>query len=417
MFEKEIETEKRCIFEEFGISSEKTVKQTVEKMSDILSVGSLPVQDGTIIRKQYHTYSPYTSSFNKNDEVRIAINAQDLFVLPSESYILVEARMTLKSTDPNSQQVGVYPTLTPCTFFSEVRYEINNIEVDRIKNTALTSLLKTYTALPQSSYRSYKQCTYLDGQNITIGTRQFLIPLNLIFGFCDDYKKIIMNAKHELVMLINRNDMHTAFTATITKIQWKMPHIQLSDQAKLQMLKYLERQQSIHVPYRSWETFEMPQLPQSTKHIWTVKSTSQINKPRFVLMAFETHGNSHNCNISDVKLYLNSECYPYDNYNSDFEGGKIQELYHAFLQIQKSYYNSRGGDNPTDYGYTSFLNTPIFTFDCSRNDDSLIGGAVDVRLEINARANIPENTSAFCVIIYDNYFEYSPFSSIVVKKT
>lgn len=387
-------------------------------MSEILSVGSVPAQDGTIIRKQYHTYTPYTSSFNKNDEVRIAINAQDLFVLPSESYILVEVDMQRKPGDAHAQAVGVWPPQYVTSFFSEVRYEINNIEIDRIKNVALTSALKNYAACPQSRERSYKQLSFYKGENIDVKTYQFMIPLNYILGFCDDYRKIIMNAKHELVMLISRDDIHASFDAVLKKIQWKVPHVQLSDQAKLQMLKYLERQQSIHVPYRSWEMYEMPQLPQSTKHIWTVKSTTQINKPRFVLVVFKTaDAINSNCNVSDMKLYLNSECYPYDNFNNDFDNGNLQELYHSFLQMQKSYYNSSEGENPIEYSYGDYMVHPAFVFDCSRSDDSLIGGAVDIRLEINARVNIPANTSAFCLIIYDNYFEYSPFSSIVVKKT
>lgn len=169
----------------------------------------------------------------------------------------------------------------------------------------------------------------------------------------------------------------------------------------------------------------MPQLPQTTKNIWTVKSTSQISKPRFVIVTLQTNANVveevssqyDNCNISDIKLYLNSECYPYDNLNLDFTNRSIQELFHSYIDVQKSYYNGREGDNPVGMTYELFTTIPLFTFDCSRSDDSLLGGTVDIRLEINARANIPANTAANCLIIYDNYFEYSPFSSIVVKKT
>ncbi|XP_055309123.1 uncharacterized protein LOC129573012 [Sitodiplosis mosellana] len=131
----------------------------------------------------------------------------------------------------------------------------------------------------------------------------------------------------------------------VKNIQWKVPHITLSGEAKLAMLRYLEKKQTISVPYRSWDLYEMPQLPLSMRHIWTVKSTTQISKPRYVFVVFQTvrqivSANSaayDNCNISDVKLYLNSEYYPYDNYNSDFNSGNYQELYHSFLQIQSSY--------------------------------------------------------------------------------
>lgn len=125
------------------------------------------------------------------------------------------------------------------------------------------------------------------------------------------------------------------------------------------------------------------------------------------------------CNISDVKLFLNSEYYPYDNYNSNFNNANYQELYHAFLQIQSSYYpefNTSDVNTPI-LTFDQFGLHPIFAFDCSRSDESLIGGTVDIRLEISARENIPANTAAYCLIVHDNQVEYSPFSGIVVRNT
>lgn len=236
-----------------------------------------------------------------------------------------------------------------------------------------------------------------------------------------------MNAKHELILVRSRtnNDVYTcardAFNIAVQKVQWKVPNIQLSDQAKYGMLRYLEKNQTITVPYRSWDLYEMPQLPQSTRNIWTVKSTTQIRKPRYVLCVLQTDkqtiaANSDHfdpCGVSDVKLFLNSESFPYENYNSNFTNHNYQDLYLAFLNMQHSYYGP--GNNPFTYTYDTYGQHPIFAFDCSRTDESMLGGTVDIRLEIDARENIPANTAAYCLIIYENQFEYSPFSSIVVK--
>lgn len=390
----------------------------------------MPVQDGAIIKKQFHTYSPYTSSYGANDEVRIAIQSQDLYVLPSESYILMEVEVTRKTDDTHAGTAGTWGNNPESYLFSEMRYEINNIEIDRIKNPGLTSNLKRYASCPTDYRRLIDQSTRNIRKAITESTHQFMIPLRDVFGFCDDYQKIIMNAKHELILVVNRESIYSyvaataAFNMKISKIQWKVPHVQLADQAKLQMLRYLERKQIVGVPYRSWELFEMPELPTTNKHIWTVKSTSQICKPRFVLVAFQTNKKQvtaesytyDNCNIRSIKLYLNNEYFPYDNMECDFPNDRFIEQFRAFCSIQKSYYPAEE-DNPYQYTYGDFKLYPIFAFDCSRTDESLLGGAVDIRLEIDARANFPANTSASCLIIYDNYFEYSPFSSIVVKRT
>lgn len=42
-------------------------------MSDILSINNSIRSDESITGFQYHTYGPYTTSFNYNDEIRITI--------------------------------------------------------------------------------------------------------------------------------------------------------------------------------------------------------------------------------------------------------------------------------------------------------------------------------------------------------
>lgn len=395
-------------------------------MTNILSVGEMPVNDDTIVRNQYHSYSPYTSSFENNDEIRIAIQSQNLYVLPSESYISFDVEVTRKTGAENAEVAGQWTSNYASFLFSEIRYELNGVEIDRTKNVGLASNIKRFAAISQS-----RMCTLIavhTNEAMAAKTYSLVLPLNQLLGFCDDYKKIILNAKHELVLIRNRKDIYSytaateAFNIKVKKIQWKVPHITLSDQARLAMLRYMEKKQTISVPYRSWDLYEMPQLPQSRKHIWTVKSTTQMSKPRYVFVVFQTNrqlvsvnsASFDNCNISDVKLYLNSEYYPYDNYNSDFTSLNYQELYHALLQIQPSFYGSNE-DNALILTYEQFGRNPIFAFDCSRSDESLIGGAVDVRLEINSRENIPANTAAYCLIVHDNQVEYSPFSGIVVK--
>lgn len=396
--------------------------------TDILNIGGQPSHDNNIIKQQYHGYSPYTTSFENNDEIRISIQSQDLYVLPSESYIYFEVQVTRKTGATHSAVQGTWNCNYAASFFSEIRYELNGTEIDRTKNVGLTSLIKLCSALHESDVQMNNIISYYMDKNLEARTYPFIIPLRSVLGFCDDYRKIIMNAKHELILVRSRKDIQSFMAATesfnlkVTKILWKVPHVTLADHSKLTMLRYLEKKQTLTVPFRSWDLYEMPQLPQSTRHIWTVKSTAQVNKPRFVFVVFQTDRqritvNSlsfDHCDISDVKLFLNSEYYPYDNFNSNFGNSNCHELHLAYLKIQQSYYNSQS-NNPFSQSYDSFREHPVFAFDCTRSDESVFGGTVDVRLEINARNNIPANTAAYCLIIYDNQIEYSPFSGIVVR--
>lgn len=162
----------------------------------------------------------------------------------------------------------------------------------------------------------------------------------------------------------------------INKIHWKIQHVQLSDSAKLNMLKMISRNESLYLPFRTWDLYELPLTPQTTRHTWSVKTTSQVNKPRYVVVAFPTNRNNvissdfslfDHCNISNIKLYLNNERYPYDDMNLNFNESHFHELYYAIQNIQQNYYD---GDvsfyNPVGLDIANFMNRPIFAFDCSR---------------------------------------------------
>lgn len=189
------------------------------------------------------------------------------------------------------------------------------------------------------------------------------------------------------------------------------------------MLKMISNKDTLLLPFRSWDLYEMPQLPQTTRHTWSVKTTSQVNKPRFVVVGFQTNRNNNfrvnstlfdHCNITNVKLYLNNDRYPYDDLNLDSGLVHYQEVFHMLQSVQQKYYDDVSFYNPVGVDMINFLsNRPVFVFDCSRTDESVKMGMVDVRIDIEARQNIPNNTAAYCLIIHDNLVQYSPFSSVV----
>lgn len=396
--------------------------------SKILQVKSPVHQDNDIIDQQFHTYTPYTRSFNNNDEIRIVIQSQDLNVLPSDSYLFIEfASSKIDNTQFAAGEAAfVYNYITH--LFSEVRYELNGVEIDRCKNPGITSLLKCLIACKTEDYMSYKLYNHYSAQDITTGIYRVILPLRFIFGFCDDFKKIIINSKHELILTRSRTNLNMyvslrdVLNITVNKIHWKIPHVSVNDGTKLSMLKTISRNESLLIPFRSWDLYELPAIPQTTRHTWSVKTTSQVNKPRYVVIAFQINRNNivtndaaafDHCNVTNLKLYLNNDRYPYDDLNLNFNEGNYHELFNLYQNIQKSYYNETSIIHPIDLDLAGFLLRPVFAFDCTRSDESIKSGMVDVRIEIEASANIPVNTTAYCLIIHDNLIEYSPFTSMV----
>lgn len=99
--------------------------------------------DNSVTNIQYHSYNPYTTAFNQNDEIHIAIQNQDLYVLPHESYIYIEASFESIVTKPGEEATHSlqFANSFISFLFDEIRYEINGFEVDRCKNVGITTLL------------------------------------------------------------------------------------------------------------------------------------------------------------------------------------------------------------------------------------------------------------------------------------
>lgn len=398
--------------------------------SNILNIRDSIVQEDIITRQQFHTYTPYSTSFNNNDEVRITIQSQDLIVLPSQSYLFIEFTTAKNDATEFVDEQAIFSYNFTAHMFSEMRYELNGVEIDRNKCPGITSTMKCLVACKSEDERPYMLFNENSNKSIVAGTYRMVIPLRFIFGFCDDFRKVILNCKHELILVRSRSNARIyqansdMLKLTVNKIHWKIPHVSLSDHAKLSMLKIISKNSHLFVPFRSWDLYELPALPLTNRHTWSVKTTSQVKKPRYVVVAFQTNRGTvindssefDHCSISNIKLYLNNERYPYDDFNLVLPQNHFHELYYTMQGIQQTYYNDISFYNPTGYDLANFLKKPVFAFDCTRSDESVKAGMVDVRLELESSANFAANTAAYCLIIHDNLVRYSPFSSIVHRE-
>ena len=79
------------------------------------------------------------------------------------------------------------------------------------------------------------------------GYFNFCVPLNMMLGFCEDYKRIVVNARHELILIQARNDNYlvgspvTEPEIQLFKVQWRMPHDAFNEINKLLMLRALRK--------------------------------------------------------------------------------------------------------------------------------------------------------------------------------
>jgi len=91
----------------------------------------------------------------------------------------------------------------------------------------------------------------------------------------------------------------------------------------------------------------IPLVAEHYKYSWAVKTATQLEKPRYIIFALQTGRKNimsrdasvfDDCNLTNVKLYLNSEFYPYDNVNVDFGKNRYAILFDMYAHFRKAYY-------------------------------------------------------------------------------
>ena len=126
------------------------------------------------------------------------------------------------------------------------------------------------------------------------GSFSFAYPLKDLFGFSDDYERIIYGFKHSLILKRTSNsDAIIADAAvplgkvTITKLMWMMPHVMPDDSEKLSLMKTIESKDLIPLAFRE-RRCETISVPQTKSFNWTLPAQSAPNFPRKVILGFQT---------------------------------------------------------------------------------------------------------------------------------
>lgn len=399
------------------------------------------VSDCTITQMQFHSFLPYSNNaFSNNDEIRICIQNMDAYTLPCESYIYIEGEIKLPT---DSKGTFNFTNNGLAFLFSEMKYELNGIEIQKLKYPGISSTLKGYCSYSPNDIHELENMAWdidTEYNKNFMEKNQFAgcIPLKHLFGFCEDYKKVMINVNQQIILNRSSTDLDALYvtgsddiskdtnkkaTVKINKILWKMPVVKVSDKEKIKLLKVLDSKTTLPCAFRNWDLCEYPCLPTSSYHSWTVKSSSLLEKPRFALIGFQTDRKNNllspsarfdNCHLKNLKVHLNSEVYPYEDFRADFSNKITAILYKSYTDFQKSYYD-RDHAIPLLSRHIFQQYTPIVVVDLSRQNDNVKSSTVDMRIEFETSEAIPANTAAYCLILHDQIITYNPFNGNVRK--
>jgi hypothetical protein len=414
---------------------------------DILNFTETPMTDETIEEYEYHEYEPITgTSLNNPGEIRINIETQDLFTHPSESYITVEG--TLTKTDGTLYANADAIALTNngiMHLFSNIKYQLSGQEIESLfypgQATTMLGLLKypddfsksiglnqlwykdtaTTASIANNSGFAVRHA-YLIQEPTPKGTFSFRIPLKHMFGFCEDYDKIVYGLKHTLTLVrksdsdaIFRDDALTAGKVNVQKISWFMPHVLPADAEKFQLYKTIESKSKLPVAFRMRQCDAIA-VPQSTSFTWRLSVKSSPEKPRYIIVGFQTDKDSDqtknpslfdNVDVTNMYVLLNSTRYPMVDYNQSFAKQQFSRAYGDAASFRARFYNmdelvSNPNITPSDYK-TLY---PLFVFNVSKQSERLKTSVTDIQIKAQFGHNVPANTQVFAVVISDRMLTF-----------
>ena len=247
-------------------------------MNSILRITDPIPSDNSIDMYEEIAYEPVagTNLNASGQDIRLTIETQDIFTHPSESFLIIEGR--LLKADNNSYGNNDLVSITNngmMYLFKRIRYDLSRQEIETLVHpgqaTTMLGLLKYPDDFSKSKGLNqlwYKDTT-ADAEEANAGWEvrrfqiirnsdprgsfSFKILLKHIFGFCEDYNKVVYGLKHNLTL--TRNDDNDAiFRAAndaavnaiangkiiLSKISWFMPHVVPADKDKMELYKIIE---------------------------------------------------------------------------------------------------------------------------------------------------------------------------------
>lgn len=437
-----------------------------EVHDEMLDVNEPHLYDESINSMHFYEYTPQTQANNNSisHKISIIINNQDIYTLPSASYISIKGQ--LRRAD-NNNAYGAADEITLINnammyLFTTITYELGSTTLENINYPGHSTSMIGYLSYPDdfSTSCGLKSCWskdttdnansskytasvgapvagYIPGDNPNynqgfavrkgylfssnpLGCFEFHIPLSHIFGFAE-YKRVIYGMTHKLTLTrgsdtqaLYRGGATVDGKVDITNISWWMQQIQMTPEYLTAMRSLVEQKVTIPLAFRV-RTTEQIDVTQTQNFTWRLSVTGRAEKPRWIIVGFQTNGiSTQQQNLAvfeqfkskNAYVILNSERYPMSDITTDFNRNEYMKLYDMFDNFKKDYYGIDslvGGTQVNVAAYKSLF--PIIVFDLRKQNEKLKTGVTDIQVRLEFRAVAPANTIAYSVIISDRFYK------------
>ena len=237
-----------------------------------------------------------------------------------------------------------------------------------------------------------------------------MIPLKDIFGFVENYDKVLYGMQLDLKLNRTGNDDAIFKINTVTdagkiiveRISWIIPHVSPSLIAQNNLYSIIQNESRINAGFMARQSESTP-VNQTSKFDWNLVVASGNQKPRYIIVGFQT-GRSGNqdanaacfdqCNLKNAFITLNGIRYPNMDVNNNYATNEVTILYEMYVKTQKQLYGSDSVPIPLEL---FILNYPLLVFDVSKQPE---------RMQCEFHANVAVDTRAYALILSDKIVSF-----------
>ena len=301
--------------------------------------------------------------------------------------------------------------------FSNVKYELAGREIESVNNPGIAGVLMGIGKFPYDYANSAGMIQYWSPQTsdavldergfarrkeyiiykaVPRGSFSFAVELENLFGFCEDYDKVVYGMRHKLTLVRKNNDdaiqriaVAGAGKVELTNVALVMPRVHPSDMKKFSLYKSIEAKVVLDAAWRMRQCSSTEIPPQSQTFDWRLGVRTPPEKPRHLLIAFQSNRSGDqlknpsqfdHLSATEVSVILNDTKYPARDVIADFLKHKYVEYYKMFTEFARDYY---GLDPLTVSNFVDIVTYkeefPIFYIDASKQSERISQSVVDIK--------------------------------------
>ena len=417
-------------------------------MENILNIKEGLSEDDSIVAYEYYQFYPETGTqYNNPGNITITVHNSDNFYHPARSWLEFEGQVVKTAADAAYVKGDLIAMVNYglLHLFDLVKYTLNNAPIETVFNPGLVSNILGLATFPDNFKQGLiegwspdtsnklvlaenagfkaRQELILGSEPSPLGSFRLAIPLKRIFGFADDYGKIIYGFNHSLILTRSSTDNNAlcrpnatgAGKIKIKNIRWMLPRVTPNDMVKLELMRAIKEEVTLNCGFRMRQHISVS-VPASTEFTWRLGVRSSPEQPRFIFLCFQTDRSENqekintvydNVKLSSAHILLNNDRYPLNDFETKFSQNNFDVLYTNFIAFRKKFYGIDPMISPTFIGPLEYKTIyPIVCFDVSKQSERLKSGVTDITLHCRFEENPANKTIAHAVIVSDRKLKF-----------